>query len=109
MDAVICPAAFETLGGVEEARDVAREIHRVVKPGGVAGITVGFRIEGTAAPKGPVLFDEAALRSVFLADELSWAISDPLDPRPADSKLASRDGETVWTSAHLLLVKPLYH
>ena len=89
---------------------MAREIHRVVKPGGVAGITVGLRIDGPdARVTVPSALDEAALRSVFLPDELSWAISDPLDTAPADSKLASRDGEAVWTSAHLLLVKPLYH
>ena len=106
MDALIAPAAFDRLESLGAARAAAAEMHRVIKPGGVAAITVGLALEGSPTP--PIL-DQAALRAVFLADDLSWAISDPLDPRPAGSSAASREGERVWTSVHLLLVKPLYH
>jgi hypothetical protein len=110
MDALICPAAFERLGTLNEAARVAREMHRVVKPGGVTAVTVGLRLEGQGSSAGePLLLDEAGLRSIFLTDELSWAISDPLDFEPADTRLASREGGLLWTSVHLLLVKPLYH
>jgi hypothetical protein len=110
MDALISTCTFARLGRMDRARAVAREMHRVLKPGGVAAISAPFTTEVPAAgATDPLLFDEAALRSVFLPEEVSWAISDPLDVEPADTKLASHEGGLVWTSVHLLLVKPLYH
>ena len=110
MDALISTSTFERLGRMDRARAVAREMHRVLKPGGVAAISAPFATDVSGAGvTDPLLFDEAALRSVFLPEEVSWAISDPLDAEPADTKLASREAGRVWTSVHLLLVKPLYH
>jgi SAM-dependent methyltransferase len=109
IDALLCAGALEGAGGLAEARRLALEMHRVLKPGGAAAITTTFRLQGPPGSAGDaVLFDEAELRDVLLGQELYWAFSDPLAAADLEADLASRDAEHVWTSVHLLLVKPLY-
>lgn len=104
-----CARAFETLADLEHALKFSRELHRVLRPGGVAAISAGFRLEGPApGPPGLLLFDEPELREVVLGDRLTWAVASPLDLSVADPPL-ERQGDHAWTSVHLLLVKPLSH
>ena len=110
LDVVLSANVLEHLSSIDEAMQVAREMHRVLKPGGVAAVSTTFRAEQSAeGPPGLLLFDEPELRAALLGDGLSWAIADPLDVSAPDSEVASRDGDQLWTSVHLLLVKPLYH
>ena len=52
--------------------------------------------------------DEAELRETILGDGLIWATASPLQ-LAASSPVVEEEGSHVWTSVHLLLVKPLYH
>jgi SAM-dependent methyltransferase len=104
-----CSGTIESLAGLNEARAASRELHRVLRPGGVAAISAGFRLAGTAlGPPGLLLLDEAALRQTVLGEGLTWALTSPLDLRASTPLVESR-GTYAWTSVHLLLVKPLFH
>jgi SAM-dependent methyltransferase len=104
-----CARAFEGLADLEEASKFARELHRVLRPGGVAAISAGFRLEGPApGPQGMLLLDEPDLRDSILGDEVTWAIASPLH-LAAETPVVERIDPHVWTSVHLLLIKPLFH
>jgi SAM-dependent methyltransferase len=106
---ILCSGAIERLAGLREARAAVRELHRVLRPGGVGAISTGFRLGGAApGPPGRLLMDEAELRETILGDDLIWATASPLQ-LAASSPVVEEEGSHVWTSVHLLLVKPLYH
>jgi SAM-dependent methyltransferase len=109
IDALLCAGALEGAGGLAQARRLALEMHRVLKPGGAATVTTTFRLQGPpGSAGGAVLFDEAELKDLLFGQELYWTFSDPLTAADSAAELASRDGDHVWTTVHLLLVKPLY-
>ena len=69
----------------------------------------GVPARGAApGPPGRLLMDEAELRETILGDGLIWATASPLQ-LAASSPVVEEEGPHVWTSVHLLLVKPLYH
>ena len=106
---ILCSGTVERMRGPEEARAAMRELHRVLRPGGVAAVSLAYRLEGSPpGPAGRLLLDETGLRETALGEGLTWAITSPLD-LAVSSPLVERDGAHVWTSAHLLLVKPLFH
>ncbi len=106
---ILCAGAVERLAGLGEARSAALELHRVLRPGGVAAISLGFRLEGPApGPPGRLLLDEPELRETLLGEGLIWATTSPLELAAAEP-LVERDGAHAWTGAHVLLVKPLFH
>jgi SAM-dependent methyltransferase len=108
LDVLLCANTFERTTGRAHAAAMAGELHRVLKPGGVAAVSLALRVDGDPGSS-PRTFDEAELRGLLLSHELSWAASDPFEiPSPVTGPLSHADGR-AWTTAHLLLVKPLYH
>ena len=72
-----------------------RELHRVLRPGGVAAISTGFRLDGAApGPSGRLLMDEAELRETILGDGLIWATASPLQ-LAASSPVVEEEGSHV--------------
>lgn len=106
---ILCSGAVERMRGPESARAAMRELHRVLRPGGVATVSLAYRLEGSPpGPPGRLLVDETGLRETTLGEDLTWAITSPLD-LAVSSPVVERAGAHAWTSAHLLLVKPLFH
>ena len=131
-DAVFSSSSLEHFGDFAEIRRAVEEIHRVLRPGGVAALSTEFRLDGPSMDFWPgiKMFDEAELRSLLL-DGLWWDPADPLDTRISDAALASavdyqealadqeagregwssyphvvlRDRGFRWTSVHLALVR----
>ena len=103
MDGVFSAGSIERCAGFDQARRAVEEVHRVLRDGGVATITVPFLLEGSAelTARG-LLFDEQRLRDLY--GGLLWTLATPLDTSVSDP-LASRDHGAAWTSAHLALVK----
>jgi FkbM family methyltransferase len=131
-DGVFSSGSIEHFGGIAEVRRGVGEIHRVLKPGGVATISTEFRLAGPGPGlPGTLLFDEEELRAVLL-DGLTWETLGPLELQPSPETMATevsfeeaiadqhagrdgfstyphivlRHGEFVWTSVHVALVKP---
>jgi SAM-dependent methyltransferase len=131
-DGVFSSSSIEHFGSFGDVRRSVEEIHRVLRPGGVAALSTEFRLEGP--PPGlanTLMFDEQQLRELLL-DGLSWRLASPLDTSISPETLASevemaetvadaksgrrawsryphvvlREGGLLWTSVHLALVKP---
>ncbi len=130
-DAVFSSSSIEHFGEYADVRQAVEEIHRVLRPGGIAALSTEFRLEGSGPGlPGILMFDEPELRSLVL-DGLWWDPIDPLDTTISAQTLAGevsfseviadftagrkdfrvyphlvlRDGSLLWTSVHLALVK----
>ena len=130
-DAIFSSSSIEHFGGWSDVRHSVEEIYRVLRPGGIAALSTEFRLEGkTMGMTGALMFDEAELRAMLL-DGLWWDPATPLDTRISDDTLAAsvlfqdavadsrqglkwwtqyphivlREGELLWTSVHVALVK----
>jgi SAM-dependent methyltransferase len=130
-DAVFSSSSIEHFGDFGDVRRAVEEIHRVLRPGGVAALSTEFRLEGSGSGlPGVLMFDEPELRSLVL-DGLWWDPIDPLDTTISTQTLAGavsfpeviadftagrkdfriyphivlRDGPYLWTSVHLALIK----
>jgi SAM-dependent methyltransferase len=130
-DAVFSSSSIEHFGEFTQVRRAVEEIFRVLRPGGVAALSTEFRLEGPEIGWPWLLrFDEPELRSLLL-DGLWWDPTGPLDLRISDEAVAKavpfadaiddvhagkrgwstyphvvlRDGDYLWTSVHLALVK----
>ena len=130
-DAVFSSSSIEHFGEFGEIRRAVEEIYRVLRPGGVAGLSTEFRLDGPGMGwPGLLRFDEPELRALIL-DGLWWDPATPLDTTISKETLAApvlmqdaladiesgrrgwsqyphivlRDGEFLWTSAHLALIK----
>jgi SAM-dependent methyltransferase len=77
-DGIFSSGSIEHFGTLDEIRVSVEEMHRVLRPGGVAALATEHRLAGSSGIPGTHLFDEAELRSVLL-DGLSWELSSPLD------------------------------
>jgi len=130
-DAVFSSSSIEHFGEFAEIRRAVEEIYRVLRPGGVAGLSTEFRLEGPGIGwPGLLRFDEPELRALLL-DGLWWDPATPLDTAISERALGApvlmqdaladieagvrgwrqyphivlRDGDYLWTSVHLALVK----
>ncbi len=130
-DGVFSSGSIEHFGSPAAVRRGIEEIHRVLRPGGVAAISTEFRLAGPSPGlPGTLLFDEAELRALLL-DGLSWETLGRLELEPSGETVASavsfeeaiadqqagrdgfgayphivlRYGEFLWTSVHVALVK----
>jgi SAM-dependent methyltransferase len=78
-DGIFSSGSIEHFGELSDIRRSVEEMHRVLKPGGVAALATEFRLEGPPpGMPGTVLFDEAQLREV-LFEGLDWEPCSPLD------------------------------
>jgi len=130
-DAVFSSSSLEHFGSRADIQQAAREIGRVLRPGGVATIATEFQIggEGRGGWPGVVVFDEAALRrdvidpsGLALLEPLATAVSEATRetavalehcvaliergqalPRP---HIALSHAGQVFTSVHIALRKP---
>jgi len=86
-DGIFSSGSIEHFGTLDEIRESAEEMCRVLRPGGVAAIATEYRLDGPPGSPGTVLFDERELRSVLL-DGMAWALASPLDLSISEQTLA---------------------
>jgi SAM-dependent methyltransferase len=130
-DAIFSSSSIEHFGGWKDVRRSIEEMFRVLRPGGVAALATEFRIGGdTMGMPGALMFNEAEARALMM-DGLWWDPATPFDTAISDETIASavpfqeaiadgrkqvrywsryphvvlRDGQLVWTSMHVALVK----
>jgi SAM-dependent methyltransferase len=130
-DAVFSSSSIEHFGDFGDVRRSVEEMFRVLRPGGVAALATEFRLEGPGLGlPGLLRFDEPELRSLLL-DGLWWDPATPWDmsisaetvDHPVLMKdaiadiesglwgwsqyphLVLRDGDYLWTSVHIALIK----
>ena len=80
-DGIFSSSSIEHFGGPATCAAL-KEMHRVLRPGGVLSISTEFRIEGPS-PAGPgcLMFDEAELRGLLLTVSMDcWSRSTPGSP-----------------------------
>jgi len=124
-EGVFSSSAIEHFGGHEEVLRAAREMHRVLKPGGVAAISTEFRLRGPSPGlPGVLLLDEDELRSLVVG-AANWQLASELSLETSTRTLATEldhsgvlagdaplphivlaHGDYAWTSVHLALRKP---
>ncbi|HKH22940.1 MAG TPA: class I SAM-dependent methyltransferase [Solirubrobacterales bacterium] len=94
-DGIFSSGSIEHFGSLDDIRRSVEEMCRVLKPGGVAGISTEFRLEGPPpGMPGTVMFDEAQLREVVV-DGVGWEFASPLELSVSDATLAT---EIDWRS-----------
>jgi SAM-dependent methyltransferase len=130
-DAIFSSSSIEHFGDFGDVRRSVEEMYRVLRPGGVVALATEFRLEGRGIGlPGLLRFDEPELRSLLL-DGLWWdpvtpfdlSISEETVRRPVLMKdaiadiesglwgwsqyphVVLRDGEFLWTSVHVALIK----
>jgi SAM-dependent methyltransferase len=130
-DAIFSSSSIEHFGDFGDVRRSVEEMYRVLRPGGVVALATEFRLEGLGIGlPGLLRFDEPELRSLLL-DGLWWdpvtpfdlSISEETVRRPVLMKdaiadiesglwgwsqyphIVLRDGEFLWTSVHVALIK----
>ena len=130
-DAIFSSSSIEHFGDFGDVRRSVEEMFRVLRPGGIVALATEFRLEGSGLGQpGLLRFDEPELRSLLL-DGLWWDPATPLEttisedtlaaPVPIEEAIADlesgrlgwsryphvvlRDGEYLWTSVHVALVK----
>ena len=89
MDAVFSSSSIEHFGGWDTIDQALREIHRVLKPGGIASISTEYLVAGPEGGcPGMQLFDSASiLRRVV--DAFDWTPISPLDFSVSEATLAT--------------------
>lgn len=124
-DGVFSCSSLEHFGDESDIRKAIEEVHRVLKPGGVAAISTEFKISGEGDGFANVqLFDKERLERVWL-DGISWKCIDYMDwelddtafidfersihdreyQKVAHPHIKLDNGTYRWTSIHLTLVK----
>lgn len=128
-DAIFSSSSIEHFGTDDDIMNAVKEVHRVLKPGGVAAISTEYKIDGPENQWGwdnVRVFNKERIEELFLQD-LTWKADDFLDETisdteyldflkaVADHKYASEFTPHMllehknlgykWTSVHLTLVK----
>lgn len=73
IDGIFSSGSIEHFGGPSEIRRAAREMARVLAPGGIAAIATEFRLEGPPGLPGTRLFSEAELHELIV-DAAEWEL-----------------------------------
>ena len=111
-DGVFSASAIEHFGDHSDVRRALAEMHRVLKPGGIAALSTEYRIAGEIESlPGTLFFDHAQLQSLF--DPTLWEHVEPIDLSVSDATLATLvDFDQVvadvqagreWTYPHIVL------
>jgi SAM-dependent methyltransferase len=127
-DAIFSSSSIEHFGTLEDVHLAAREMHRVLKPGGILSLSTEFRLAGPAPGiPGALLMTPAELEVVLMHD-LGWSLVSQPDfalsehtaqgawsydeinrlvraGQPAPQHIVLWTGEHAWTSVHLAIVK----
>lgn len=92
-DAVFGATPFEHLGSLENVAIAAREIARVLKPGGVASLAVEFRVDGPADRRGfdaaTLLFTHPAIGK-YIVDASGLTLREPIVLEQSDRTFETR-------------------
>jgi SAM-dependent methyltransferase len=134
-DAIFSSSSIEHFGELSDIRRSIEEMYRVLRPGGVVALATEFRLEGSGGVPGTSLMDARELRSVVL-EGMPWKLAAPLDlsiseetlagatplgpllrdrirgwltrraPTPTYPHIVLREGDLLFTSMHLALIKP---
>lgn len=126
IDGIFSSGSIEHFGGASEIRQAAREMARVLKPGGIAAIATEFRLEGPPGLPGTRLFTETDLHELIV-DAAEWELADQLRLEVSERTLSTvvsfseaveaaesggfwkyphivlRHGLHLWTSVSLVL------
>lgn len=134
-DAIFSSSSLEHFGTRDDVHIALREMHRVLKPGGLCSISTEFRLEGPPpglpgihmfdcrdveelilgaadwAPVGGPLQFTPSPRTMSVVTPFEQAVQDIEQRRPRWSLyphlvLDVQDGPRTWTSIHLALRKP---
>jgi SAM-dependent methyltransferase len=122
-DGVFSSGSVEHVGEWKDIFQAAREIGRVVKPGGIISLSTEYKLDGRGDGwAGVKLFDEARLLELIeatgceLVDDLdlafdgdigeAWPLVDAVEGRFPERETHLRFGGFVFTSVHLALRKP---
>lgn len=93
LDAVFCTHCLEHLGSLEKVALAAREIGRVLKPGGVASIATEFRLDGpldiASFDDGVILFTAKTLDK-YVVQASGLTLREPLSLDQSDRTFATR-------------------
>lgn len=73
IDGIFSSGSIEHFGGASDIQQAAREMARVLKPGGIAAIATEFRLEGPPGLPGTRLFTEAELHELIV-DVAEWEL-----------------------------------
>jgi SAM-dependent methyltransferase len=127
-DAIFSSSSIEHFGTLEDVHTAAREMHRVLKPGGILSLSTEFRLAGPPPGiPGALLMTPEDLQAGLIGD-LGWALVSPPDFSLSEAtgmgawsydeimrlhqagEVTPRHivlwrGEHFWTSVHLALVK----
>ena len=88
-DAVFSSGSIEHFGGHEEVVRAAREMNRVLRPGGVAAISTEYRLEGPSpGMPGILMFDRGELMEL-LFEAVDWEPMSELDTSISDETLST--------------------
>jgi SAM-dependent methyltransferase len=88
-DAVFSSSSIEHFGSAVEVQKALAEIHRVLKPGGVASISTEFRLAGpTPGMRGTLMFDASEVQQQFI-DPFDWTPMSAPDFEISDATLAT--------------------
>lgn len=123
-DGVFSSSSIEHFGSHGDVKQAAREMQRVLKPGGIATLSTEFRLRGPRPGiPGVLMFDADELRELIieaadweLVSDLSLEISsdtlatelgyaDVLAGRDSLPHIVLCQGSRAWTSVHLALRK----
>jgi SAM-dependent methyltransferase len=129
-DAIFSSSSIEHFGTIEDVHIAAREMHRVLKPGGILSLSTEFRLAGPGPGIPGALLMTPAELEIGLMTDLGWSLVSPPDfalsqhtaqgassydeilariaaGEPAGQHIVLWTGEHAWTSVHLAIVKDL--
>lgn len=98
-DAVFSIASFERLRSLDRVAVAAREIARILKPGGVAVIAAEFRVDGASDRDGlddsMILFTQATL-ATYVVQASGLVLRNPITTCQSDRTFVAGDRNTVF-------------
>jgi SAM-dependent methyltransferase len=95
-DGVFSTGSIEHFGTLDQIAQSMREIHRVLKPGGIVALTTEFRVEGPDHGSPGLIFFSPELIQERLIGDLPWRLLSPCDYRLSD---LTRKSEVLQSKA----------
>ncbi len=112
-DGVFSSGSIEHFGTLDQIHQSMREIHRVLKPGGILALTTEFRIDGPDFGSPGLIFFTPELIQERLIGDLAWTLLSPFDFRLSEETRRSECSQDKAMEKYLEHVKEhkrlLYH